>query len=215
MARPRFTLRSVFLTVTVFAFVLTVWTSAKQFRENRRLRAENRLLRNEVGTLTIEAGDEDKFHAIEIPSFDERTWRWRVYVPPGKRSYLRAMIGKIPLYGFPKAKMHQELLLSSGEQVVTVALGQTEVRGWNWHLETEYSTNDIGSARNASWTIDKVSADWIKKDHGVLESQGVLQDTSNGPSNDPFLLTRAQLIPNSSAQLPAEHADGIIIWIDD
>ncbi len=77
--RINFSLRGIFTLIVLVAVGLALWVSTRVADENKRLRAENTRLRNESGQLTIEPGEENKVHAIKIPTLESYTWRWRVY----------------------------------------------------------------------------------------------------------------------------------------
>jgi hypothetical protein len=76
MRRPHYTLRVLFAAVAVIALVVTWVNMYRLTARNRLLEAENQRLRNEVGALSVE--DETQFHAIGIPTNDEREWAWRI-----------------------------------------------------------------------------------------------------------------------------------------
>ncbi len=83
--RPRVSLLSFLLLVTIVSLAVSHWRMSANLRE-----AESELQRfqDAFGQLTIQ--DESKFHAISIPTGIEGQWRWRVYTPQGKRYRIHA-----------------------------------------------------------------------------------------------------------------------------
>jgi hypothetical protein len=55
-------------------------------------------LQTELGHLTIE--DRSKVHLLELPTPGGREWKFRVYLPPGKKWRLCSSQGPIPAQGF-------------------------------------------------------------------------------------------------------------------
>jgi hypothetical protein len=61
--------------------------------------AEIATLQAELGTLTIK--DPTKVHILALPSREDWHWRWRVYLPPGKKWKIAEALGeKVPKQGF-------------------------------------------------------------------------------------------------------------------
>jgi hypothetical protein len=78
--RLRFSLRAFLAAVGVVCLVVSNTIAVRELSELRR---ENRRLRDELGYLTID--DPLQVHVAAARSLEELQWRWRVYVPPGKR----------------------------------------------------------------------------------------------------------------------------------
>ena len=211
MARPRFTLRSAFLTVTVFAFVLSVWTSARQFRENQRLRAENTFLRNEVGKLTIDPGQEHELHAIAIPSFEKYTWRWRIKVPNGKSVRVRTKVGEIPAEGFPKGEKGPELV---DESVLTIAIHRTTDKSWElyWQVAKELGGGVSTSAPGAR-KLSPENLKWIEESAGSTQIHRVTNRTFAVAVDEPLPLLRLRFTPDGTQPKHTDLLDGIIVWL--
>src|SRR5262245_4620503 len=96
--RPRFSLLSALLLMTIVGLVIVV---IQLWRDIKPLRAELRRLRNEVGALSIE--DPTKPHAIQVRIVDDNTWKWRVWIPEGKKYELKIATQDIPQQGFPQS----------------------------------------------------------------------------------------------------------------
>jgi hypothetical protein len=206
MARPRFTLRFALWVTAAVALGITAWLAARQFRENQRLRIENSKLRNEVGRLTIEPGQEDRIHAIRIPSFEKSTWRWRVYVPDGKTLSVKVTVGQIPVDGFPRKNFQDQL--PAGQHVLSVAIRSN---GDKWELVTYQEQTGFGHSRFHQLTSEDVQ--WLDSTAGGTASHGVTQTTQAGATDQPFLLLRSRFIPDRFNKNPPALCDGIMIWL--
>ncbi len=114
---PRFSLLTLLLVTTLVALAITI---TLLMREIGPLRAEVKKLRDETGKLWIE--DETKIHAIQLPSDEEgseRTYKFRVSLPPGRKYMVCYATQDIPQDGIPKA-LSSDSVLSSSEWVVKV-----------------------------------------------------------------------------------------------
>src|SRR4051812_23674389 len=87
----RFSLRGILAAIALVAVGLSLLVSFRTADENKRLRAENTQLRNESAYLPIAPGDENKVHAIKVPTLDSYTWRWRIYAPQGRPISVRVV----------------------------------------------------------------------------------------------------------------------------
>ncbi len=94
--RPRFSLLTLLLLLTIAAIVVTVW---QLYAELGPLRGEVKRLRNEVGELSVD--DKTKLHAIRVPTDAESTWKWRVWIPKGRATVAHFHWGDISLTGLP------------------------------------------------------------------------------------------------------------------
>lgn len=72
-------------------------------------------LRAELGHLTIE--DRSKVYLLELPTPGDREWKFRVYLPPGKKWRLCSSHGQIPAQGF-EGVSHGWGTLQEGEQTI-------------------------------------------------------------------------------------------------
>lgn len=99
--RPRFSLLGLLALITIVALAITV---TLQWRELKPLRAENKRLNEERGTLVI--ADRSQVHAIKIPGrfAGEGRDSYRVFVPAGKRYWVFAVVNEIPKDGYPELK---------------------------------------------------------------------------------------------------------------
>jgi len=92
--RPRRLLR--FSLASLLLAVALICVSVSHFRvtrENLRLKQENERLRVDLGYLNIT--DKDKVYLRRLETFEELTWRFRVFLPPNKRYRFSEDLGKV------------------------------------------------------------------------------------------------------------------------
>ncbi len=102
------------------------------YKQARDLRGLKQTL-GDAGYLDVT--DESKYHAIAVPTYDDLTWRWRVWLPEGKRYSMVAVLNDLPLdfekyqpttknaavLG-PDFSIDGQPGISGGERLVTVSL---------------------------------------------------------------------------------------------
>ena len=144
--RPRFSILSALLVLTIAALAVTVW---RQNSELSPLQQEVRHLRQELGHLTID--DENKIYAIRVPSRDSDTNRFRVYLPKNRKFILGSRIQTIP--GRVPSQSRKDWLeslsgigskssIDSGEFTIDVEVKRDAAKGDHWNLH--HSINGQG-----------------------------------------------------------------------
>jgi hypothetical protein len=91
LLRPRFSLLTILLLITIVGLMLVVW---RQWREIGPLRAEVRRLRTEQGHLNID--DPTRIYSIQAETEEDDVWMWRIYIPPDRRFALWHFLGNLP-----------------------------------------------------------------------------------------------------------------------
>src|SRR6186713_5182 len=96
--RPRISILTTLLLMTILGLALVV---AQLWREVGPLRAANKRLNEERGTLVM--GDREKLHAIEIPArfAGECLTSFRIYVPPEQTYVAYVCVNDVPKTGVP------------------------------------------------------------------------------------------------------------------
>jgi hypothetical protein len=152
----RFSLGTLLLLTAIVALGVTLWQA---HRELASLRPEVRRLRQELGHLSID--DETKIYAIEIPTMAPNTWKWRVYLPPGRAFEMNTQLKRIP--GRPKGLNRREWLntlsgpsntIASGEFTIEAKMEKGEVAG-SWFLHTMDLNNNGASGAGMDWLDDR------------------------------------------------------------
>lgn len=158
--RPRFSILSALLVLTIAALAVTVW---RQNSELSPLQQEVRRLRKELGQLTID--DANKIYAIRVPSSDLDTNRFRVYLPKNRKFILGSRIQTIP--GRLQSQSRKDWLeslsgigststIDSGEFTIDVEVKRDNEKADHWNLY--HSINGRGGGHVGSempWLNDR------------------------------------------------------------
>jgi hypothetical protein len=139
----QFSLRSMLVLIVLAAIAFSLWTSNQQRKEIQRLQAEVKRLKNEVGEIVVEEGEEHKLHAVALPALEDNTWKWRVHVPAGRNFTVAAASGVTPPSGEAQATSTFRSELSAGEQTITVALRRNEEGIWRWIMRTDLGMGQL------------------------------------------------------------------------
>ncbi len=208
--RPRISILTALLLMTIVGMVFAVIhvrnRAASLELELRKLTYENRQLRDEVGALSID--DPSKIHAIRVRTEDDRTWKWRVWVPEGMTVEVRYQCGDVPRAGVPRGQ--SGALLNSGEQWVSMKV-RRDRSGKNWmaYIETKSGSNGSSIKNESQWF------DW---DNMAVSVDGVDYTTKvDVDESKPFILERHRAAKvNSSAEIKkmATTAAGFIVWLE-
>jgi hypothetical protein len=139
----QFSLRGMLLLIVLAAIGFSLWTSNRQRKEIQRLQSEVKRLKNEVGEIVVEEGEEHKLHAVALPTLEDNTWKWRVYVPAGRNFAVTANSGVIPPTGESQGTSTSKSGLSAGEQTITVVLRPNNEGKWGWIIATGSTTGHL------------------------------------------------------------------------
>jgi hypothetical protein len=219
--RPRFSLLSALLLMTIVALTLAV---VRQRGDVERLRSEVRQLRDEVGKLSID--DPTTPCAIRLLSLDESTWKYRIYVPPGQRYGLALTVNDVPQSGLPSmwrppAQSHpgrwtssilpngHYLFLGEGEHVITVGVARTE--GGNRCVGLEWFDVSTGVRQKTS-PVEVDKAHWPRVDTGGLDD-GVGRSTQIVDSRGELILMR-HIVPPLGLPMGNQPMDGFLLWLE-
>ncbi len=113
----------------------------------KQLHEENVVLRKETGRLAVK--DPSKLNIIAVPTYEDLTWRWRVYVPQGKGEQICLSSYQIPLTGYSGS--FSSTTLPPGNYLLTATIRRN--RHGDWALS-------VGHAGGTNMTnIIKTSAD--------------------------------------------------------
>lgn len=217
--RPRISILTALLLLTIAGLTVTVW---RQSFEAEPLRQEVRRLRQELGHLTID--DENKIYAIQVPSADIDTRRFRVYLPQNRKFVLCSRIHTIP--GKKSGQSRREWFatlggsgststIDSGEFTIDVYVKRDDEKPDHWNLHHNINGHGgglVGSKmpwlndRRAWTTSAEVSMDKQTErdaDEGLVLyelRQGILKEFPGGHSVTP---------PDESKEQP-----GVMMWIE-
>jgi hypothetical protein len=139
---PRISLLSAILLTTIFGMGIVIFV---QWRELGPLQSEVRQMRTQLGLLTIE--DPSRVHAIEVRQPDSNLWRWRIYLPFGRKYRLVEFGGRLPARG-----------LLSTQQWFDVLTKASIGRG-------EYSGMDLAGEFTLEASFTQVDGQWKFETH--------------------------------------------------
>jgi hypothetical protein len=196
--KPRFSLRTVLIVTAFIACGITIWQLQ---REVGPLRAEVRRLRDEVGFLDVE--DQSKVHAIQVRTTDELTWKWRLWIPPGRRYALRVDGGMIPKTGFP-TEGGTIGIYDAGEMWVEYQVKKDPKSG-TWHGQMVTAKGAVGGGEQK----------WIEWGSRTGSGEGVGNSTRVAPADEILVLGRHYYSRTAKSSTKIEDpASGFIIWLE-
>jgi hypothetical protein len=196
--KPRFSLKTILLATAFIACGITIWLLQ---REVGPLRAEVKRLRNEVGFLSLE--DESKLHAIRLRTPDELTWKWRLWIPPGRKYALRVDGGMIPKTGFP-TEGGTIGIYDAGEMWVEYRI-QKDPKTGSWQGMMYTSSGGVGGGEQK----------WVEWGRRVGTGEGVGNTTHVAPPDEVLILGRFlhSQTAKDSTQIE-DPASGFVIWLE-
>jgi hypothetical protein len=227
---PRFSLVSALLLMTVVGMSIVI---ARLWREVGPLRAENKRLNEERGTLVI--GNPTQLHAIAIPSrfAGEGRQSFRVYIPPGQTYYAFVKINDIPKQGLPKWKelpghvgvlgsFQKQLFgrLEPGEPIVTI---RTECRGKRADIQLIATVGSSNFPLDAHAITSKDEWPTVAPEtFTVFGSDGVRSTSVAVDAGEPLVLLRHRVMGVDSeirtfsykVTEPDGPLDGVMLWVE-
>jgi hypothetical protein len=227
MPRPRFSLLTTLLLTTIvgLAIVVTLF-----WREIGPLRAEVRRMRTELGFLTID--DPDRACAISVPTYEDDTWKWRIYLPVGGQYSLCTSSGHLPSRAahpgnswFDEVRITGSGMATNGGSFEGEILLEARLVKENdeWHLVTNYSGiggSGIRTPGKNKESIYQPSGDWLSGPYRSTSSDVTLDQKSFEPGQSILLLhiVRPKITETPgglrTGRRPQGSADGIAVWIE-
>jgi hypothetical protein len=205
--------------------------SYKLWREVGPLRIENRRMRAQLGQLTIV--DATKAYALQLPTFEDNTWRWRIYLPPDGQHVMYDRSGVLPTRGNRDDSDWLEEVKSSGGggtsfgshlQGEFMVVAKLLKDGNRWKVAMSFTPGDSAlSARVTSeTTLEGATDDWPGdyRQRGRIAA-GVSMEQKSFATGEPIVLLAAQRavvtkLPNGRrhTEKPEGPAEAIAIWIE-
>jgi len=225
--RPRFSLLTAILLMTIVGLVIVI---AQLWREVGPLRDENRRMRTELGQLTIE--DPTRAYAISVPTFEDDTWKWRIYLPPGGQYSLCEYSGRLPGPNSRTGKPWFDGVRRSGSGSISTGTNfggeflleaKLMKEGDTWYFVTSYTNRNGGQSSSSlgKSSINQSSNDWLSDGGSRRSSSDVTVDQKSFGPGTPILLLHMYrpVITETpggarSRTDPAGPADGIAVWIE-
>lgn len=207
--RLRFSLRTVLACIAMTAVALSIAVSIRQFQENRRLKADVKRLKDAVGELDIEPGQEHKLHAVRLEPLEDLTWKWNVYIPRDRKFEIRV-----------SSKLEDTLTkfsgtiteLEPGYHLITTALRRNRENRWECVVHKKNSGWSSTTRQGVSDELAKaIEAGFNSASSGVTENRVV-------EPGKILELLRLRFFP-SGVPVPLDATlrpgDGIYVWINE
>jgi hypothetical protein len=199
MPRPRFSLLTSLLVVTIVAMAIVIW---QLYVEVVPLRVENRRLRDELGELSIE--DDTQFHAILTPQLNpgDHAFKWRIWVPQGRRYVLRYASQSVPKQGYPQPG-GMLAINDPGEQWIEYRVFKESDSG-NWRdiLDTQNASVSGGYQKWPDWATRTGTGKCVGTTTEVFKPDQTIE------------LARWHIGQASSSTQITYPSAGFLIWLD-
>lgn len=215
----RYSLAAIILIVTFAGLVIGAWSANHRLRhanvENARLRYELSELRRETGYL--EVTDPQQLHAVALPSLEDLTWQWRIYVPNITDFDLNWGFDGIAGEGIDARYTKRGASLSEGMQTLTCAIRRDlKDPELGWLLICQSSLNQA----KMTVSLPRECQPWFTEQQGVAFAvSGIGMEPEAASTSEPFILRRQRRIEFSEdvhqvkREDSAIHREGLLIWI--
>ena len=163
----------------------------------------------------LDIDDPAKINAISIPGFGQKSWRWRLHLPPDRRFRIRVAFDDIPAQGLPVGSPDRMVCeLPGGESILTASIVKN---GDGWGLSL-FSESDGQQNFDFVSDIQAANTKWLAKRGGCSQNLTGHSTTVDGNPNKPFILVSYRdgisPTPGVVATNPAP-TDGVLIWIQE
>ena len=227
--RPRISLLTALLLMTIAGMALVL---IRLWREVGPLRADNKRLDEERGTLAI--GDPNQLHAIKIPArfAGEGRQSFRLYVPPGKSYLAFVQVNNVPKAGLPKLTKlpdHAGILgnfqgrlfarLGPGEHTVAIRTVRRGDRA-DIVLITGFASPTISLDASANTPNDRWPT--VAPETYSVFGGGVGATTIAAEGTEPLVLLRQRILGvarestyvSYTTPEPDFPLDGVLLWVE-
>jgi hypothetical protein len=200
-SRRQFSLQTLLL--MVFATGVLMFAIASHY-EVRTLRTENQKMREELGILDI--ADRSKSYIRSVKAKEDKTWRWRMYLP--KEKYLS--VGLVT-HDIPRSERMPGMAAQAGKRTfpagefeLSVYLQQDVQGRWQAVFETPN-----GRSRQL---IEPQHSEWITRS-GFSSSSDVSSTSAEIKLGQPVVLLH--LNEMMKAGPPDTKSPGLLVWLAD
>jgi len=213
--RIRFSLKAMLLGAIVLTLIasnfFTSWHLFQAQQLSRVQQMEIDQLRKELRFLDM--SDQENVHVIAMESNQNMVWKWRIFIPIGKKFNLRSVVGTITDRSFPEGAMVTPI--EHGEGVLTCSV--TRNAGGDWDQNIRY-VSGVHVLTSTTKVFDSSMA-WYGK-NGSSNTAGSIttsmgQLSFSGDHRIELLRFRRWIhdTPNVK-RAPTEPADGILCWLE-
>jgi hypothetical protein len=196
--RPRISLLTALLLMTIFGMAIVLM---QLWREVGPMRVQLRQLRDEVGRLTID--DPRQFHAIRVRSDSDYSWKWRVWIPEGRKYRIYMATQDIPKHGYPQSQ-GMVTLDQPGESWIEYRIAK-DPNSNNWMDNLNTPSGSVGSSSQA----------WVAWNRRMSTGDGVEQKTESMDPGKTILVTRQRVSKTATDTSQIEDPSaGFMIWLE-
>ena len=211
---PRYPLSALFVILSFAGLGTGLWSTNRELtrvrQENDRLKHEVSKFRREMGHLEIT--DDKKIHAIALPSLEDLTWRWRIYVPQSLE--LHWGFDEISNEGLHARYAKVGARLREGEQVLTCAIRKSAHGDWLLLCQSSPDNNKTGVG------LPDGCEPWFTEQRGVaFDVSGVRFTQVVSEPSEPLVLLRQrehgfnERSNDIRKEPPTKKRDGLLLWI--
>jgi len=216
-SRAKISLLSFLLVFSLVGVVFSHWHTSKKLHS---LAQEVNKLRNEAGYISVE--DESQLHAISLDTGEANTWKWRLFLPKGRRYKWNIACENIPA-STPPAKpgvssVSNEPYWESETNVLVTAKLREKSNG-DWTMIVSSKIGDSNDQMGGSTlTIPAEKIRWLATEGStevrLLGSRGTVTRDPQGPI---ILLQRrpCEKQPNGGYQPSKGPMPGYVIWLSE
>jgi hypothetical protein len=189
--------------------------------KHAELEGQNRVLRQELGSLTIT--EPKQVHAVKLRTTARKTWSYRVYLPDGVNYYFACQINSLPLEPNPPTVLNPPgpstigtIVTNSvgigrapGEYVVTLSIHQNKAQ-WEYKLNVRKS-GDAGDGATGGSIIVDADGKWPNTEH--WNATGGVNNQVQLPADQlPFVLLDYRAM-NENMKSSTDSDQGVMLWV--
>ncbi|TWT48647.1 hypothetical protein [Botrimarina hoheduenensis] len=226
--RFRFSLLNLLLLIALVACAALIYRQqqnvAAMHREVQPLRDEVAKYRNESGGLDI--ADPEKIYAIAMPGNTTDEWRYRVYLPEGRRYLVAYRVNDLPIGGAAPQEIPMPsgntigstenggyCTIEPGERIVRVALLKRNDGEWAVQFTTQQAGSPTPGSSTGGNLGEGVSDRWPEVRSRAQATGGVFGQQAFAPQLGTIVLLDHRSWDSAPGQSSADAPEGIMVWL--
>ena len=180
-------------------------TSYRYWRDEQQFHK----LREQAGALKIE--NRSRIQALVVPALEANTWKWQLYLPPGRTYRFHVELSDVPKQGLPPGSPRFSLFDVPGDdqpQPLTLAVRIDD--------RDQCQAILMRPRHTARYSFPDEGAHWIRQPREYSTSVTQASFTVGG-SRDPYVLFRLRAAKRPTEPgpwAPPPLADGLMVWTE-
>lgn len=188
---------------------------------NAELEGQNRVLRQDLGALTIT--EPKQIHAVKLRTTARKTWSYRVYLPDGANYYFACQINSLPLEPNPPTVLNPPgpstigtivtnsvgIGRSPGEYVVTLSIHQDKAQ-WEYKLNVR-KAGDAGDGSTGGSIIVDAEGKWPNNES--WNATGGVSNQVELPADKLPLALLDYRAMNGNMKSSMDSDQGVMLWV--